>query len=55
VFDPANNTSYTGSNGTYGTTGTARFDLVTVAPEPASAGLFGAGGLLLLARRRRAR
>jgi len=54
VFDPANNTSYTGSNGTYGTSGTARFDLVTVAPEPTSACLLGVGGLLLLGRRRRA-
>jgi len=57
VFDPTTgNTSYTGSNGTYsGSSGTARFDMVTVAPEPASAALFSAGGLLLLARRRRAR
>lgn len=55
VFDPASGTSYTGSNGNYATSGTARFDLVTVAPEPTSACTLGVGGLLLLARRRRAR
>ena len=30
IFDPANNTSYTGTAGAYGTTGTYRFDAVTV-------------------------
>lgn len=40
VFDPANNTSYVGSGGAYATSGTMRFDMVTVSgtaiPEPST-------------------
>ncbi len=58
VYDPTTGTSYTGSNGAFASTGTNRFDLVTVGtglpvpvPEPAtvlaagSAALAGVGAL----------
>lgn len=58
VFDPANNTSYTGSNSTYNTSGTTRFDLVTVTgtaiPEPSTfAAILGGVALVGVAARRR--
>ncbi len=56
VFDPANNASYTGSNSTYSSNGTARFDIVTVGaplPEPTTLSLIGIGAMGLLARRRK--
>lgn len=58
IFDPAGSTYVASSpTGTYGTTGTARFDMVTInaapVPEPASIAAIGLGVASLIARRRR--
>lgn len=40
-FDPATGTSYTGTTGTYATTGTSRFDMLTITSQPPTAILSG--------------
>ena len=61
AFDPASGTSYTATDGasSYGTTGTARFDMVTLSgnaiPEPSRALLLALGTIAAALRRGRRR
>ncbi|MBX3403866.1 MAG: PEP-CTERM sorting domain-containing protein [Phycisphaeraceae bacterium] len=54
VFDPAGTGQYLASSatGTYGPTGTSRFDMVTVVPAPGALALLGLGCATALRRRR---
>jgi len=54
VFDPALGNAYSASTSTssYASTGTSRFDMVTVVPAPGALALLGLGGMALSRRRR---